>query len=217
MAVALPPHPDELIALPFGSFKRWLAGAEPTLSDVEGDTDRANRATPQTLLLRWDPESPQIISAAQARPGDTLILPAATGGTDQFGFNPQSGPVSDVAEAASAARLATAESRGRLELRLHPALLPAELAAQGLRCSTNSMPVTRARTRRPVNSPVRSMPGHPCPFEPGRLRPSPRDPPSPDPLPGGLQRGPAAGVSVTCFAADPAARKPDRVRKNHHP
>src|ERR1017187_8436566 len=89
LAVALPPHPDELMALPFGSFRRWLAGAESTLSDVEGDTDRPGRAAPQTLLLRWDPESPQVISAAEVRPGDTVILPAADGGTDQFGFNPQ--------------------------------------------------------------------------------------------------------------------------------
>src|ERR1035441_4678901 len=91
LAVSPPPPSDELMALPFGSFKRWLAGAESTLSDVEGDTDRAGRAAPQTLLLRWDPESPQVISAAEVRPGDTVILPAADGGPERFGFNPLSG------------------------------------------------------------------------------------------------------------------------------
>jgi len=130
LATALPPHPDELMALPFGCFRRWLAGAEPTVSDVEGDTDRAYRAAPPGPLLRWDPESPQMISAAEVRPGDTVILPAAAGGTDQFGFNPQSGPVSDSAEPAYAARLAAAQAHGRLKLRLHPALLAPELSAQ---------------------------------------------------------------------------------------
>jgi CRISPR-associated endonuclease/helicase Cas3 len=214
LAVALPPHPDELIALPFGSFKRWLAGAEPTLSDVEGDTDRANRATPQTLLLRWDPESPQIISAAQARPGDTLILPAAAGGSDQFGFNPQSGPVSDVAEAAAAARLAASESRGRLKLRLHPALLPAELTAQlsalldQLDAGDESADAAACELARQVyaRSPHAPLNRVASDLHPETLLRQTR-------YPEGSSEGLLLEFEVTCSAADPAARKPDRVRR----
>ena len=238
LAAALPPHPDELMALPFGSFRRWLAGAESTLSDVEGDTDRAGRVAPQTLLLRWDPESPQLISAAEARPGDTLILPAAAGGADQFGFNPQSGPVSDVAEAAAAARLDAAKSRGRLKLRLHPALLPAELAVQLsalldlLDADDDSADAAASELARQVYAPSPHAPLSRAasdlrPESLLRLTPYPEGSPetgrasvpaSPDYLPRTRHpERPAEGLllefEVTCFAADPAARKPDRVRR----
>jgi CRISPR-associated endonuclease/helicase Cas3 len=214
LATALPPHSDELMALPFGSFKRWLAGAESTLSDVEGDTDRAGRAAPQTLLLRWDPESPQVISAAEVRPGDTLILPAATGGTDQFGFNPQSGPVSDVAEAAAAARLAAAESRGRLKLRLHPALLPAELTIQLsalldlLDAGDDSTDLAACELARHVyaRSPHAPLNRAASYLHPETLLRKTR-------YPEDSTEGLLLEFEVTCFAADPADRKADRVRR----
>jgi CRISPR-associated endonuclease/helicase Cas3 len=214
LAIALPPHPDEIMALPFGSFRRWLAEAESTLSDVEGDTDRANRAALQMLLLRWDPESPEVISAAEVRPGDTVILPAAPGGTDQFGFNPQSGPVSDVAEAASAARLDAAKSRGRLKLRLHPALLPADLTAQlatlldQLDAEDESADAAASELARQVCA--RSRHG-PLNMVASDLHPENLI--LKTPYPEGSGEALLLEFEVTCFAADPAARKPVRVRR----
>jgi CRISPR-associated endonuclease/helicase Cas3 len=214
LAVALPPHPDELMALPFGSFRRWLAGSESTLSDIEGDTDRAGRAPPPTLLLRWDPDSPQVIAAAEVRPGDTIILPAAAGGSDQFGFNPHSGPVSDVAEAASAARLDAAKSRGRLKLRLHPALLPAEFTAQlpalfnQLDAGDESADAAACELARQAyaRSPHAPLDRAASDLHPETLVCKTR-------YPEDSSEGLLLEFEVTCFAADPAARKPGRIQR----
>jgi len=130
LASAMPPQPGELMPLPYGSFRRWLAGNATFTADVEGDTDKAWRAEPDALLLRWDAENPSVIRAAQVRPGETVIVPAALGGTDEFGFNPESGPVADVAEAARASQLAATGRKGSLKFRLHPALLPSDLLAE---------------------------------------------------------------------------------------
>jgi len=130
LAAMLPPYADELMPLPYGSFRRWMAGTTATIADVEGETDSGWRAQPNAPVLRWDADEPALITAAQVRPGDTVVLPATLGGCDQFGFDPNSGPVSDVAEAANAARLAAIGRKGLLQLRLHPALLSPELAVE---------------------------------------------------------------------------------------
>jgi CRISPR-associated endonuclease/helicase Cas3 len=130
LAAMMPPCPDELMSLPYGSFRRWMAGTTATIADVEGETDRGWRAQPNAPVLRWDADEPAVITAAQVRPGDTVILPATFGGCDQFGFDPESGPVSDVAEATNAARLAAIGRKGLLQLRLHPALMSPDLALE---------------------------------------------------------------------------------------
>ena len=122
----LPPHRGELLALPFPAFRRWLAGHEldPALSDAEGGRGRAfDREELSQPVLRWDAEEPAVVSAQRIRPGDTIVLPAALGGTDEFGFNPKFSPAADLAEAALADALA-GRTRAEFVCRLHPQTAP---------------------------------------------------------------------------------------------
>ena len=56
------------------------------------------------LVFRWAGEDDKStwISAAKIRPGNTIIVPACIGGVDQFGWNPNAKPATDVADEAAA-------------------------------------------------------------------------------------------------------------------
>jgi CRISPR-associated endonuclease/helicase Cas3 len=123
----LPPSADEAIELPIGAVRRWLASlpaAEPrygeqgpvhvmaaeTIGDIESyvaassQDVNANSGAGSTgrLVLRYGGlDGGEPVSVRQVRAGDVLIVPAAWGGCDRYGWNPAStAPVIDLADLA---------------------------------------------------------------------------------------------------------------------
>jgi CRISPR-associated endonuclease/helicase Cas3 len=127
-----PPHAGETLAVPLWAARAWLAGAAKAaeVADLEGarppaaepEESRARRA------LRWaGEEDPRtgLVGPEDLRPGDVLIVPAAYGGCDRFGWNPASAePVIDLGDLRPAG--------WRAVRRLHPALPGWDIAAAWL-------------------------------------------------------------------------------------
>lgn len=124
-AEQLPPSSDEAVELPISAARAWLASLPPagpqphqrapasttpaeTLSDTEaraaaGPEDmRAGTGTvsPGRMALRYGSSGgSEPVTADQIRAGDLLIVPAAWGGCDHYGWNPAStAPVTDLAD-----------------------------------------------------------------------------------------------------------------------
>jgi CRISPR-associated endonuclease/helicase Cas3 len=125
----LPPSADEAIELPVSATRRWLASlpteerqagqddhvqaTAETLSDAESHTadssedTRAGTSTwPGRRALRYgSPGGGEPVTAGQIRAGDLLIVPAAWGGCDRYGWDPAStAPVTDLADLAGGGR-----------------------------------------------------------------------------------------------------------------
>ncbi len=120
---ALPPSPLEAVSLPLWAVKSWLAGNTPLgPADVEGSINE-NAAKPKKkrsarfVLWRGD-DSCVSDSLKDIRPGDTIVIPAQTGGLDPHGnWEPHARKeVDDIAE------IANLLQRGRPTLRLLPGL-----------------------------------------------------------------------------------------------
>jgi CRISPR-associated endonuclease/helicase Cas3 len=116
-----PPVSGEGCSVPFSEVRRWL-GESPVVEssgDLEGhDVSVDNGELSQTgrKVLRWrGADDNQVIEPGKVRPGDTIVVPAAYGGCDAFGWNPASDmQVRDVGDA-------VAQSAGRRPvLRLAP-------------------------------------------------------------------------------------------------
>jgi CRISPR-associated endonuclease/helicase Cas3 len=127
-AVAVcPPSSPEAMAVPLHELRAWLAGsAAPEASDVEsGDEEEADSAgAPRAArqILRWagpdDERTGVVVATDPIRPGETFVVPAALGGCDRFGWNPDSdAPVADLGDEAQALRR-------NAVLRLVPSTLP---------------------------------------------------------------------------------------------
>ncbi len=118
-----PPHPGEALAVPLWAARAWLADPNNAAADIadlegagaaaEGESTRAGR-----LALRWageDSPATRVVEPADLRPGDTIVVPSAYGGCDQFGWNPTSTEkVTDLGDRRAAGR--------RSIKRLHPEL-----------------------------------------------------------------------------------------------
>ena len=103
---ARPPHQRELISLPVGVVRAWLAQlAEPEFGDIESmalaippseqSGLRYVRVPPSDPDGRLDPRVSRL--PADIRPGDVVVAPAARGGATEFGWDPGSRtPVSDL-------------------------------------------------------------------------------------------------------------------------
>jgi CRISPR-associated endonuclease/helicase Cas3 len=125
----LPPTADEAIELPIGAARRWLASlpaagprpsrqapdpamAAETVSDVEAHAvasseDVSADGGAGRLALRYGGgrDGGEPVTAGQIRAGDLLIVPAAWGGCDHYGWNPASAaPVIDLADLAGGGR-----------------------------------------------------------------------------------------------------------------
>jgi CRISPR-associated endonuclease/helicase Cas3 len=104
---AAPPRQQELLAVPLWAVQRWSAD----IADVEG-AGAEETGIRALNCLRWDGESAERMTLADARLGDTLVLPCAAGGCDAYGWAPDTlSPVSDVGD-------------DQRRLRLHPAVHP---------------------------------------------------------------------------------------------
>ncbi|HVC61690.1 MAG TPA: type I-U CRISPR-associated helicase/endonuclease Cas3 [Acetobacteraceae bacterium] len=120
-----PPVPGEALRVPVWAARTWLIESSDGAADVsDAETERDpshDWTTGGRWALRWrgpDDKEPELVRAAELRPGDVIIVPSSYGGCDRFGWAPGSeAPVVDIADAA-AKRYASR----RFSLRLHPAL-----------------------------------------------------------------------------------------------
>ena len=98
---ACPPLPGEVMQVPIGEARRWLAHmASGDVADVEGraGADDAPRASRRFRIWRNGEVRP---GGEQPRPGDTVIVSTDEGGADRWGWNPRRAePVADIADAA---------------------------------------------------------------------------------------------------------------------
>jgi CRISPR-associated endonuclease/helicase Cas3 len=116
-----PPHAGETLGVPLWAARAWLgrdAKVALETADVEGAPDKVDGGTGSRRVLRWagaNAPATGVVSAAQLRPGDVIIVPASYGGCDCFGWNPASAaPVNDLGDQ---------RGEGRRSIRrLHPNL-----------------------------------------------------------------------------------------------
>ncbi len=126
---ALPPASQEAVGLPLSVVRRWLRDqpAMP-LSDLDFDprSDGEPAAGHSRLALRWRGlDGSALVGPDEIRPGDTLVVPAAYGGLDRYGWSPgRHAAVEDIAEAVAR------KVRGLPVLRLHPDCLAAVIGDQ---------------------------------------------------------------------------------------
>ncbi|MQX38253.1 type I-G CRISPR-associated helicase/endonuclease Cas3g [Roseospira navarrensis] len=102
----VPPHAGETLAVPVWAARRWLrheAGAADT-ADIEGapDPDEDRGRHQDRPAVRWagaDSARTKRVWPGQIRPGDVIVVPAAYGGCDAFGWSPESpAPVADLGD-----------------------------------------------------------------------------------------------------------------------
>ena len=104
-----PPAAGETLSLPLWAARRWLAGGRfdgAGLSDIEGgENDSKARAKTEAMrVIRWRGDDTDIVAGDKINDGDVVVVAAAFGGCDEWGFNPQAKePVEDLAEAAALA------------------------------------------------------------------------------------------------------------------
>lgn len=114
---ACPPGSGEVLSVPIGAARRWLAGdVEPDeLGDVEGA--RAPDEAPVAggrVALAWRGERSVVVGPGEIAPGDTLVVPWTRGGLTAGNWDPAANaPVRDLGERVSLLQ------RGRLVMRLH--------------------------------------------------------------------------------------------------
>ncbi|MEU8079265.1 type I-U CRISPR-associated helicase/endonuclease Cas3 [Catellatospora citrea] len=131
---AVPPASDETLEVPVAAVRRWLTSAttDPSVTDL-ADQDRpdaphepaatrparVNDNNGRPLVLRYrDRSNTEVITAAEIRPGDLIVVPTWYGGCDRYGWDPTStDPVVDVAD--------LADRHANPILRLGPALTTA--------------------------------------------------------------------------------------------
>ncbi len=130
----IPPRAEEEIELPLPAVRAWLR-REPPVSLADDDaastsdgnhTRRADRQGPPRPALRIGrrDDQPEVVQAGQLQPDDRIIVPAAYGGLDEFGWAPTS--------TASALDIADVVARRRPVVRLHRrTLVPIVLAIAG--------------------------------------------------------------------------------------
>lgn len=106
-----PPRPHEAISLPIGRVRSWLLGSPKAAQADFGDLDPAGsdsegvRREGGRRAVRWDRKEPQAVDAEAIKPGDTLLVPAAYGGVDKYGWDPaRTDAVEDVADFAPSGR-----------------------------------------------------------------------------------------------------------------
>lgn len=101
----MPPAAGELIAVPIGAVRRWLAGAAP-VATADVDTAEDEEAPgDESIVEAWRWRDGEAVSAepGSLKPGDVLVVPCKVGGLVDGVWAPDSrDPVSDVVEAAAA-------------------------------------------------------------------------------------------------------------------
>jgi CRISPR-associated endonuclease/helicase Cas3 len=129
------PRAQEMVQLPLWAVRAWLespsAGAGD-LADVPAmapSKETTARSKPREgFVWRGDADSSGWRLPSQIRPGDTVVVPAAYGGLDRYGWSPgTTDVVTDVADASAAAFWPRYYA-----LRVAPGLLPRGIAPEAL-------------------------------------------------------------------------------------
>jgi len=121
-----PPGIGECMSVPLAQFSRWMRGGKDMVTgDIEGtDTpddetgDDSGSPSDRSVLVWRGDQSFVADKPGKIRPGDTLVIPAARRGWNALGHAPGVDEKNiDIAEQAML------QSRWRLVMRVHPALL----------------------------------------------------------------------------------------------
>ncbi len=129
IVTAVPPRVQEAVSIPIYELRRWLAAlasgeaADATaLSDTDrnlrDDTEEAQAQIAAAIVYQWqgrdeDPICNAVWTTDDIFPGSFVVVPAAYGGCDRFGWAPESPhPAEDVGDLLPAQRLR--------RIRLHP-------------------------------------------------------------------------------------------------
>lgn len=102
-----PPLTREALEIPLYAVLAWLEkGAVQDVSDLEGAPSPFSRADSSSSVLRWRGQDDcEVVPSGEIRPGDTLVVPAAYGGSDAYGWAPRNRSlVEDVADLCSLER-----------------------------------------------------------------------------------------------------------------
>jgi CRISPR-associated endonuclease/helicase Cas3 len=143
----VPPRAAEAIELPVWAVRRWLSEQRANMdamADIpvsgQDDNETSRQANQGRQIFRWtgDEDSSQWILPKKIHPGDTLVIPAAYGGIDEYGWKPDaSGPVEDVghkaAEPFASRRFAVRIAPGLLKKTDDEALLAQAIASSDTR------------------------------------------------------------------------------------
>jgi CRISPR-associated endonuclease/helicase Cas3 len=100
-----PPNSLESLSLPLADVRAWLQGRvqETNLADLEGAPEHEPVSDIRTsrLVLRRSTERWEYANVSDIKLGDTIVVPSAYGGCDEFGFSPNyTKPVTDLSAAA---------------------------------------------------------------------------------------------------------------------
>ena len=111
LLLLVPPRAAEAIDLPVWAVRRWLEDADGTaglLADIPAagpEEATLSRRRPEARpVFRWagDDDRSAWIRPGDIRPGDAVVVPAAYGGVDEFGWTPdRRDPAADVADKAA--------------------------------------------------------------------------------------------------------------------
>ena len=102
-----PPLTDEALAMPIYAVRAWLQGKRAKdVTDLEGVSISDPFSDSQKSVVRWRGlDDIEIINPSGIAPGDTIIVPSAYGGCDEFGWSPEDKtPVKDIADYSSLKR-----------------------------------------------------------------------------------------------------------------
>jgi CRISPR-associated endonuclease/helicase Cas3 len=96
----MPPVQREALAMPLGALRRWLSGQEQAIADIEGldlAPPKDEKREALKMFIQWRSGKAKKVYA-NLRPGDTIVVPSAYGGADQFGWNPSESFTIDIAD-----------------------------------------------------------------------------------------------------------------------
>jgi CRISPR-associated endonuclease/helicase Cas3 len=121
-----PPGSAEALPVPVYAARAWLARVQaPELADTVTNVAEANLEASDKAFhaLRWggeDDPGTDLVGPGDVRPGDTLVVPSAWGGADEYGWlqggSEAARPVPDLGDRVQI------EQRGRATLRIHASL-----------------------------------------------------------------------------------------------
>ncbi|MHB8303328.1 MAG: type I-G CRISPR-associated helicase/endonuclease Cas3g [Acidobacteriaceae bacterium] len=124
----VPPRAAEVIELPIWTVRRWLTEHSPTIDtladiavSIPDENESSRKDGREQTVFRWtgDQDSSAWIRPKDIHSGDTLIVAAAYGGIDEYGWKPDSPePVEDVGH-----RAAEPFASRRFAVRVGPGLL----------------------------------------------------------------------------------------------
>jgi CRISPR-associated endonuclease/helicase Cas3 len=159
----LPPSSLEALSIPVWAARRWLGRvAAAPIADVDAgveveDEYRAKASEPPIVAFRWDGETARPVARDAVRGGDVLVVPASAGGMDAWGtFDPDARiAVPDLAE------LAALRARGRVVLRLVPAVLEQLRLDARIGAALRSVPDDAEERREQIEATVSELPVDP--------------------------------------------------------